>query len=288
MKTLFRSLSVAAVGAVALAFATGVHAQIVTFNTIVANNGSANINFTTGNNVALSQTFTNVAELNNLTYEFVENGVDSVDQTIQAYLVQWNTSNNSVMSNITLETTPNSAASDVTTALSTTPLSTFVVPPVSGDSYGTWSSLTYSGGGTYPAFTQTLNINQILDPSLTYAVVLIDTTNANGSLGLPSVVTVGNSFFGYGTGYQNFPTLNPYTSISSMEGSAGNYALSGPPDTSYGFSQIQLVPGTNIVPTPEPRTAAAILCALFVAVLVGRQLILRRRESDGAVAALAA
>ena len=73
MNKLFRSLSAVTAGAVALVFASATHAQIVTFNTIVANTGGTNVNFVNGN-VALSQTFTNVAELNNLTYEFVENG----------------------------------------------------------------------------------------------------------------------------------------------------------------------------------------------------------------------
>jgi len=289
MKKLSDYLAVLAAALFALVLASGAHAQIVTFNTIVANTGGSNINFTTGNNVALSQTFSNVAELNSLTYAFVENGTDTTDQTISAYLVQWNTTNNSVMSTITTEAAPNNAGSDFTTSLSSTPLQSFVVPPAAGDSYGSWSTNTYyNTSNNYQDFQETLNINTYLDPSLTYAVVLIDTSGANGTLGLPGVVTIGNSFNGYGTGYSNYPAYNPYTSITAMEGSAGNYALSGPPYTDYGFSQIALVPGNNIVPTPEPRMAAAILCALFVAALFGRQLILRRQESVGGDMPLAA
>ncbi len=287
MKKLPSPTLLLAAASAAFLLASPARAQIETFNTIVANTGGENINFTSGDNVALSQTFGNVAELNSLTYEFIQNGTDSVDQTLNAYLVQWNTANNSVMSTITTESAPNSRASDVTAALSSTPLQSFVVPPAAGDSYGTWSTDTYQGGGTYPDFRERLSMNTYLDPTLTYAVVLIDSSGANGSLGLPGVVTIGNSFNGYGTGYQNYPAYNPYTTITSMEGSAGNYALSGPPYTDYGFSQIALVPGSNIVPTPEPRTAAFIICALLVAGLVGRQLVLRRQE-EGLVGAVAA
>ncbi len=56
----------------------------------------------------------------------------------------------------------------------------------------------------------------------------------------------------------------------------------------YGFSQIVVVPAGNVVPVPESRTAAAILCALFVAGLVGRQLLLRRQEDAAVSAVLAA
>jgi hypothetical protein len=291
MKTLFGSLWVLAAIAVALVLPSGAHAQIVTFNTIVSANGNQTNGFT-GGNTALSETFTNVAELNNLTYQFVEIGNDSVDQTVNAYLVQWNTSTNSIDSTITLETSPNSTANESTTALSNSPLLSFTVPAITS---GSWTTQNYSGGGTYSGFQQVLNINQILDPSLTYAIVLIDTTNASG-LGLPGIATstyvVGtgyvatNSFNGYGGGYTDSYVSGG--SITSLEGGVPNQAITGAPDDVYGFSQIQLVPGNNTVPTPEPRTAAAILCALFVAALVGRQLILRRRESEDGITALAA
>jgi hypothetical protein len=187
----------------------------------------------------------------------------------------------------------------VTTTLTNTPLQTFVVPPSSGDSYGTWGTDTYNGGGTYPDFQTTLNVNQYLDPSLTYAVVLIDTSGANGTLGLPGVDVSSNSFGTsnsnnvngtYGTGYVN-KTNHADTNVLSMVGSTSAYynnAITGAPQATYGFSQIQLVPQGNVIPTPEPRTAAAILCALFVAVLFGRQLIRRRQESEAADLTLAA
>jgi hypothetical protein len=41
------------------------------------------------------------------------------------------------------------------------------------------------------------------------------------------------------------------------------------------------VPNGNIVPSPEPRTAAAMLCGLFVAFLVGRQLYMNRKSQGG-------
>ena len=162
----------------------------------------------------------------------------------------------------------------------------------------TISTLTYANSSnTYPAFQETLNINQYLDPSLTYAVVLIDTSGANSTLGLPGVDVsdTNNSFDNggnpYGVAYENNPSTHPYPTISSMVQSGGgskNGLVTSLDDETYGFSQIQLVPGNNIVPTPEPRTAAAILCALFVAALVGRQLILRRQESDTGSMAVAA
>jgi hypothetical protein len=294
MSRLTSKLTLLAAASVAFVLAPRVHAQIVTFNTIVAANGSLTEGFTNGD-TALSQTFSDVAELNSLTYQFVEIGNDTVAQTVNAYLVQWNTngSSSSVMSTISLPNgtpQPHTATTDTTTALSATPLDTFTVPPATDPS---WTQQSYSGGGTYQGFQETLNINQVLDPSLTYAIVLIDTTNASG-LGLPGVSTEGfnssfqlvstNSFSGYGTGYVS---AVPFTTITSMENAPVNGPINGQTYNDYGFSQIALVPGNNVVPVPEPRTAAAILCALFVAGLVGRQLVLRRKD-EVSVAALAA
>jgi hypothetical protein len=270
----------------------GLHAQIVTFNTIVAYNTTENYGFT-GGNTALSQTFQNVAELNSLTYQFIQTGTDAVDQTINAYLVQWNTTTYAPMSTFTTEAISGNPASDTTIAEPSAPFASFTVPPATGDSNGSWSTDTASGGGTYQGFNVNLNVGQILDPNLTYAIVLIDTTNASG-LGLPGVITTANSFAGYGTGIVDSDPVTTLTAMENDPNNAANNNISGPSrgatagDETYGFSQIQLVPGNNIVPTPEPRTAAAILCALFVAALVGRQLLLRRKEDTAVGAALAA
>jgi len=295
MKKPVSALASLAAAAIALMIAPRVSAQIETFDTITNYNNTENYGFTSSQ-TTLSQTFTNVAELNNLTYEFVSgSGGDNQDQTIQAYLVDWNSTYAAPNNSLTVDTTPNATATDVVE--SPLLISSFVVPPTSGDSYGTWSSETYFGtSNTYSAYLQTLSINTVLDPTLTYAVVLIDTTAASGQgsgLELPGVQlatnnrgvdTPDNSFAGYGTGYT---TSGGYTTISGLAATSSGAQISGPggnlnADATYGFSQINLVPGNNVVPTPEPRTAAAILCALFVAGLVGRQMLLRRQEEQAA------
>jgi NADPH:quinone reductase-like Zn-dependent oxidoreductase len=78
------------------------------------------------------------------------------------------------------------------------------------------------------------------------------------------------------------------SAVSYLETNSSFVGPSGQNGTGdYGFSQIVVVPAGNVVPVPEPRTAAAILCALFVAALVGRQLILRRQEDADADAGVA-
>jgi hypothetical protein len=276
--------------------APALRAQIETFNTIVAYNTVENYGFT-GGTTALTQTFQDVAELNSVTYQFVQTGTLSSDQTINAYLVQWNTTTYAPESTFTTEATPGDPTSDVTNAESSTPFETFTVPPATGDANGTWSTATASGGGTYQAFNVQLSINQILDPNLTYGIVLIDTTITNtnplngpitsgSGLGLPGVITSSNSFAGYGTGLVDADPVSTLTAMENDPNENANNAITGPShgatagDETYGFSQIALVPGGNVVPTPEPRTAALALCGLFVAFLVGRQIYLNRKSQD--------
>jgi len=271
MKIRCGALQLLGAGMLALIIPSHARAQLETFNTITDYNGSASYGFT-GSGTVLSQTFTDIAQLDSLTYQFVEVGTDSVDQTINAYLVQWDPPTNSVDSTITTETTLNDPGSDVTTSLSDSPLATFVVPPLAGDGNGSWTSETAQGGVAYEGFQETLSIDQDLDPGLTYALVLIDTTDATG-LGLAATPTEGNSFNGLGTGYASYQT---YVDIMAMEECQSNYTIDGAPSETFGFSAIAMVPG-DIAPVAEPRTAGAALCMLLVAGLACRQWLARRK-----------
>jgi hypothetical protein len=286
MKKLFGTCSMLAAGLLAFLAAPRAHAQLVTFETLSKYNGQGIIGFT-GGSTALSQTFSNVLELQSVTYRFTTTGTDNVSQSVSAYLVQWNpaTGQNLPMTTFTAPTTAGDATSDATATEPLTPLQTFTIPPAGT---GAWQTDTFSSGGTYSGYDVTITPNQYTDPALTYAIVLINTTNASG-LGLLNVNTNPNTqgdAFPYGSNFVN--ANNGDSTLAAMQSDPGANLAAGRPTADYGFSQIVVVPNGNVVPVPEPRTAAAILCALFVAALVGRQLLLRRQEDAATGAILAA
>ncbi len=213
---------------------------------------------------------------------------DNVSQDFSAYLVQWNPATNKVVTTFSAPATAN-GTSDTSVTEPTVAVQNFTVPPAGT---GAWATDTFSSGGTYAGYDVTLNLNQYTDPNLTYAVVLVDNTNSSG-LGLLDVTgsaadpTNGDAF-AYGNALSKAGVTNTNV-VPTLETSASFVGPSGGNGTGdYGFSQIVVVPAGNVVPVPEPRTAAAILCALFVAALVGRQLILRRQEDAAAGLSLAA
>jgi hypothetical protein len=268
MPKTIRSLSLLAATALGLvALAPRVHAQLETFSTLNSITGAGTIGFT-GGNTALAQTFTNINELASITFRFTNTGSYADNQSIQAYLVNWSgtAGSGNPSSTFTAPTSPNNPGSDVTGSVSQTPVATFTVPPVGT---GSWQTDTFVGGGTYNGYDVTLNLNQFTDPSLTYGIILVDTTAESG-LGLLDVNTNPDAFtYGYGT--QN--STSGDATLPQMLSDPGAFYAIGRTTADYGFSQIVIVPAGNVVPTPEPREAALLLCAAFVAFLVGRRLL---------------
>ena len=278
MTKLIRPFTFLAAASVALFLAPRAHAQLETFDTITSYNGAGIIGFT-GGNTALTQTFSDVLELQTVTYALTTTGTDNVSQNVAAYLVQWGTSGPSNNTPLTTITAPTSVGgSDSTVAVSSSPIATFTIPPAGT---GAWTTGTFQSSGTYASYSITLNLNQLTDPSLTYAIVLIDTTNSSG-LGLLDVNSNPDAFI-YGAGLQS----QGDSTLTAMQNDPNASYGIGRTTADYGFSQIVVVPAGNVIPVPEPRTAAAIICALFVAGLVGRQLLLRRKD-EVAVAGMAA
>ncbi len=282
MRNLIRPFTLPAAMLIAL-LVPSVRAQVETFDTIPSYNGQGIVGFTSGN-TDLIQTVTNVLELNSVTFQITNTGADAVSQNINAYLVQWDTTNAVAETTLTAPTTV--GGNDVTNTISTSPVASYTVPPVGT---GGWAVDQFSGGGNYNAYNITLTLNRLLDPSLTYAVVLIDTTNASG-LGLldtggsgglsakkaeDTFASQGPPFVAYGGALQaaGDSTLAAMQADPGNTGTITNGALAN-----YGFSQIAVVPAGNFIPVPEPRTAAVALCGLFVAFLVGRQLYLNRKS----------
>lgn len=284
MPKLLRPIYLLAATSVALAMsAHRAQGQIETFQTLTSYNGSAIIGFT-GGNTALAQTFNDVLELQSVTFRITNTGTDSGSQNFAAYIVQWNTATGqaSPLSTFTAPTNPNATLvsganpTDVTSSEPATPFETFTVPPVGdSNSYGSWATDTFQSGGNYNGFDVTLNFDQYTDPSLTYGIILVDTTDASG-LGLLDVNSNPDAFtYGYGLQDQGDSTL------TAMENDPGGFYGIGRTTADYGFSQIVVVPAGNIVPTPEPRTAALALCLGFVAFLAGRRLLKKDEAALG-------
>lgn len=291
MPKTIQSFTTLAAAAFALAMlAPRAHAQVETFETLSAYGTSDSIQGLGTN--ALSETFTNVLELQSITFRFTPQGTDDTAQNISAYLVQWNPGNGvrgNALTTFTAPTDPNatlnvngSNPTDATQNVGSVYTQSFTIPPVGLGGSNGWQTDTFSNSTTYQGYDVTLCPNQYLDPSLTYAIVLIDTTASPSGLGLLDINDSDPFSFGYAT------RATSSTSLSAVQvaNSSNNSTDSGGNGGDYGFSQIVIVPAGNVVPTPEPRTAAAILCAGFVLFLVGRRLLKKDEEMlAGAIAA---
>lgn len=248
------------------ALLSNARAQIVTFDTIDEyESGDSSYSFQT--NEALSQTMTNVIEITNMTYRFVQTGSTSTGEDFTAYFVAWNTSTNKPASSTPIYT------------------DSFTVPATTS---GSWSTDTFATtNATYQGYDVTLDVDQLLNPNTTYAMIIVDTGAvgggaASGAIGLMGIENgnYGDSNYAFqdssgnqlGEGYFRYNA----TSLSHMTTIGASTDFGG----SWGFEQLDVVPqGNQLVTLPEPRAAAAAISALFVAVLVGRQLLLRRHAA---------
>ncbi len=165
-------------------------------------------------------------------------------ETFSTYVAQWDVTNNAVVGSLT--------------------------------QFGT-AGLAFAGGSGALVFNQSLTG---LDPSLTYAL-LLTTTSAGGptvvaNAGQSSLAADGASqaFFGSSTaGYAATSFLSGLGTFSTDLQNPGNVSLFAP---SGDFAYTMTIQG-SLAPAPEPKTAAAAIAALFVAVLIGRRTWQRRR-----------
>lgn len=221
-------------------------AQIITtFETISDYTGST-ISF--ANNRALTQTFSNVLQVQSMTYRFVRtSGAATAADTLNYYFVEWDTNTNRA-----------------TTLIQSGALS---VPGI-----GSFTSYNYPDPDTndpipYMGYDYLFNLNFTTGvASKTYAMILVGTS---GSSDLSMQLIDTNDNFQWGSAYRTDLT-NGYT-FSTMQSTSGSgYAPAG---TDWGFAQIVVELG----PVPEPATAAAGIGAVLIAGLVGFRTLQRRR-----------
>ena len=144
--------------------------------------------------------------------------------------------------------------------------------------FGTTSSVLMAGTSDVFSFTDSVALN----PALTYVLVLSNSFSSAGSgLNAASGVTPGApdaTFFGTGG----------IASVGANDLTGGlSTALSSPTAITTGYAYQMSVDGTasSPSPVPEPKTAAAGIAALFVAALVGRRIMLRRKLATVPLAA---
>jgi hypothetical protein len=204
------------------------HAQLQTFDTRPNYAGSV---ITFGDNDTLGQTFSNVSAVKSMTYNFFAgSGGVTGSTTVTAVFGQWNGS--SFVNGTTVS------------------FNSIVIPPNGGG----WSpSLTNGpGGNTYSNYSFTFDLaslssglidstyGYLTNPNNTYAMMLSNSGLATGlALGLTN-----NNAFVYG-------------------------AADGFGTKDWTFAQLVVAPGSqSLTSTPEPRTWAAIIGAIFVAGMV--------------------
>ncbi len=222
-----------------VALALPARAQLQTFETVSGSEGSVT---TFSTDKALIQTFANLSLVQSMTYRFAStSGSNFAGTTLNAYFTEWNPTTNT----------------SIGAAFSSSSVS---VPNF--NSFTTYSTV----GGDYRGFDYQFTLNQVTDPTKTYAMVLVGT--APTSIGLLNIDTVDQFSFG------DNRSRSGISSFSSL-------ATAGPtqsPGFDWGFSQIAVTPYAAS-PVPEPQTAAAVIAVLFVAGLVGRRIVQRRQAA---------
>jgi hypothetical protein len=147
-----------------LACLNSAKAQLVTYETISAYDGSSITGFgTLVSNSTRGETFTNIEAISSLTYNFFKAGTNSTSASFSAVFSEWNAGNS------TWSTLQN--------------FGSFTVPASTS-----WGSLTNTNG-TFATFAQTFSFGSLLitDPTKTYALLLTNTTGTNTNFGIGTV-----------------------------------------------------------------------------------------------------
>lgn len=224
-------------------------AQIITYFETISDYTGSNISFANGR--ALTQTFTNVLQIQSMTYRFVRSTGTSAT-SLSYYFVEWD-----------------SLTNKATNLLSSGSLS---VPGI-----GSFTSYNYTDPDTldtnsYLGYDYVFNLNYTTAVATkTYAMVLVGSTGSS-NLSLQLIDTNPNKF-PYGAAYRT-DGVSSFANLGSTAGSG--YAPLG---TDWGFAQIAV----ELAPIPEPATAAAGVGAVLVlGLVILRQY--RRRQEEAALA----
>lgn len=228
-------------------------AQVITVNDDLASwTGSVETFGGTGQNfISEGEAFTNVLALESVEYTFLSTALTSnAAGTLNATLVELGSNSGTKFSYTTVAN-----------------LGTINVPaPSTWESNANGGSLTY---GSITAYTYNASIDlsftnlENLNPDATYVVLLTNTGSAATSFGLGLIQngvndpsnTLDNNF--YSTGNVSYPLTD--------EG------------LDWTFQSIEVIPGGNVIPVPEPRTVAALAgCALAAGLVLFR---LRQRRN---------
>lgn len=203
-------------------------------------------------NSSAIQTFTGLSSISTLTWTVTNaTGNAGSSTNFQAYIAQW--------------TNPTSASSTLQTFGS--------VASVTGIALNGTSDLVFTPGSPLA-----------LNPALTYALILSDTTGST-VFAATTGSNPGGTFFGSGGagsfGQSVFSAGGLVPFESSLSGTGTGFAGS----TAINSSNAYAMSVTGITPVPEPKTAAAGIAALFIAALVGRRMMLRRKQATAPLAA---
>jgi len=241
MSTLVKSLFVFT--AALFAFAVSAQAQLVTYETQSAYDGSS-ITFTaSGSNASRGQIFTDVSAVAKMTYNFFTGtSGNATATTLTATFGEWNTATNTFVSGTTVS------------------FGTITIP---ASNSGSWTTLT-NANGTFITYEYAFDLTTLTsalvnsqygyltDSTKSYALMLSNTTGVATGLALG---LTNDDVFAYG--------------------SARGFS-----DYDWSFSQIVVAPGSqSLTPIPESGTVASIAVGVMVAGLVGFRMNQRRRVS---------
>lgn len=251
MKTPAKFLSLFA--ATCFAFASYVHGQLVTYQTIQPDVGPPLVTGYSGSVDTFNGTtrstqgevFSNVLQIDSMTYNLFTTGSPSAS-LLSAEFGEWDTGTGAFVG-------------------STLTWNSILVPDV-----GSWGTVNV-GGHNYTTYELDFDITgtnggaYFTNPNLTYALLISQVTPGNLNYGIGKSDLQSDFAYGYGI----FDGLGGVSSIG----------------TDFVFSQIVVEPNPVI---PEASTVASILAALFVAGLVGLRLRQRRLQQLAPVPVLTA
>ncbi len=140
--------------------------------------------------------------------------------------------------------------------------------------FGSAASLNTLGTGTI-----TFNSNWTApDSTLTYALLLSDVGGADGTYAATFGTNPGGTFFGSGGAGSVTTSAESGSFLADLQGGLLTTGIDS------GSAYTMSVTGIASTPVPEPKEAAAEIALLFVAILVGRQIWLRRKSTAAAPA----
>jgi hypothetical protein len=194
------------------------------------------------------QTFSSFSNLSNVTWTVTNLSGSNQTATFNAYIAQWDTNTNMVVGSLT--------------------------------QFGTTSNVLVAGSGSGSlSFNDTWGT---VNPAQTYALILTSTTGGAFFNAATGTTPIDSNLTFFSTGGSGVIGTTQFA-----QGGAGGFGsyLSSNATAINGTSAYQMSVTGSLAPVPEPKTAAAGIAALFVAALVGRRVMLRRKLAATPLAA---